>query len=86
MEFKGTRESKIEEIKLRVKGVESVVTVNKFDEVISSIDVKTEVSSEEMQFLMLENSRQMLNIAKVFLWVCIILPVVILGLNFILNK
>ena len=86
MEFKGTRESKIEEIRLRVKGVESVVTVNKFDEVISSIDVKTEVSSEEMQFLMLENSRQMLNIAKVFLWVCIILPVVILGLNFILNK
>ena len=86
MEFKGTRESKIEEIKLRVKGVESVVTVNKFDEVISSIDVKTEVSSEEMQFLMLENSRQMLNIAKVFLWVCIILPVVILGLKFILNK
>jgi len=86
MEFKGTRESKIKEIKLRAQGVESVVTVNKFDEVISSIDVKTEVSSEEMQFLMLENSRQMLIIAKVFLWVCIILPVVILGLNFILNK
>ena len=73
MEFKGTRESKIKEIKLRVKGYESAI-------------ITTKVSSEEMQFLMLENSRQMLNIAKVFLWVCIILPVVILGLNFILNK
>ena len=39
MEFKGTIESKIEEIKLRVKGYESAI-------------ITTKVSSEEMQFLM----------------------------------
>ena len=69
MEFKGTRESKIEEIKLRVKGYESAI-------------ITTKLSSEEMQFLMLENSRQMLNIAKVFLWTIIILPISISILYF----
>ena len=69
MEFKGTRESKIEEIKLRVKGYESAI-------------ITTKLSSEEMQFLMLENSRQMLNIAKVFLWNIIILPISISILYF----
>ena len=71
MEFTGTRENKVNELRTKIKGQAGYVNV--------SLDIKeatTEISTEEMQFLMLENSRQQLIISKVFLWVFVIVPVV----------
>jgi hypothetical protein len=69
MEFKGKRENKVNELKAKLKG-EGTYVDGTFTE------ATTEISTEEMQFLMLENSRQQLVISKVFLWVFIIIPVV----------
>ena len=69
MEFKGTREKKVNELKSRLKGEPTYVDGK-------MVDATTEISTEEMQFLMLDNSRQQLVISKVFLWVFIIIPVV----------
>jgi hypothetical protein len=71
MEFTGTRENKVNELRTKIKGQAGYVNV--------ALDIKeatTEISTEEMQFLMLENSRQQLIISKVFLWVFVIVPVV----------
>ena len=68
MEFKGTRENKVNELKTKLKGAPYVDG--------TFTEATTEISTEEMQFLMLDNSRQQLVISKVFLWVFIIIPVV----------
>ncbi len=69
MEIKGTREDKLSSIKSRIKG-----NSKEYPERISN------VSEEEMQFLQIDNTRQLLNIAKTFLVVFILAPVIIYGL------
>jgi hypothetical protein len=69
MEFKGTREKKVNELKAKIKGEPTYVDGK-------LIDATSEISIEEMHFLMLDNSRQQLVISKVFLWTFIIIPVV----------
>jgi hypothetical protein len=69
MEFTGTRENKVNELRTKIKSV-GTYSDGAF------IKATTEISTEEMQFLMLENSRQQLVISKVFLWVFVIVPVV----------